>query len=155
MRLAGKAKAGFYPTPERVVEGILGYQTEYSVYTLRQAARRSWRIGQRQAVQVVFLAYQETLQASALALIATKARSSLALEGELVEGGLSALSEEDPTLVLAQALAGTVKLEWEGEIGLEGLGISLPTLSEPRWVRVGRRRVLLPAGQPVLFQEAV
>lgn len=25
MRLAGKAKAGFYPTPERVVEGILGY----------------------------------------------------------------------------------------------------------------------------------
>lgn len=130
---------------------LVFYQTEYSVYTLRQAARRSWRIGQRQPVQVVFLAYQETLQASALALIATKARSSLALEGELVEGGLSALSEEDPTLVLAQALAGTVKLEWEGEIGLEDLEVGLPTLQEPRWVRVGRRKVLLPAGQPVLF----
>ncbi len=31
------------------------YETDYSVYTTRQASRRSWRIGQTQPVQVVFM----------------------------------------------------------------------------------------------------
>lgn len=31
-------------------------QTGYNVYTLQQAARRSWRIGQKQPVRVVFWA---------------------------------------------------------------------------------------------------
>ncbi len=60
---------------------VVWYQPEYSVYTLRQAARRSWRIGQTRPVRVVYLAYRGTLQEAALALIAAKARSSLALEG--------------------------------------------------------------------------
>jgi SNF2 family DNA or RNA helicase len=146
---------------------LVFYQTEYSVYTLRQAARRSWRIGQKQPVQVVFLAYEETLQAAALKLIATKTKSSLALEGELVEGGLTAMSEEDPTLLLAGALAGTIRLDWDGQESLgveEGVPalvsvpgvreitlLELPTLKEERWVKVGKKKVLVPAGQPVLF----
>lgn len=133
---------------------IVFYQPEYSVYTLRQAARRSWRIGQRQAVRVIYLAYQGTLQAAALALIAQKARSSLAIEGELVEGGLSSLGEEDPTLALAKALAGATSLEWRGQrLGLEeeGFSITLPTLSEARVVRTRKGKIRFEAGQPVLF----
>ena len=38
---------------------ICWYETDYSVYTMRQASRRSWRIGQTQPVQVVFMAYRE------------------------------------------------------------------------------------------------
>jgi SNF2 family DNA or RNA helicase len=92
---------------------VVWYQPEYSVFTLRQASRRSWRIGQRHPVRVVFLAYRGTLQEAALSLIAQKTRASLALEGELVEGGLVAQAEEDPTLVLAKALAGAKDLSWE------------------------------------------
>ena len=55
---------------------------------MRQASRRSWRIGQTQPVQVVFMAYRNTLQADALKLVAKKLQSSLAVEGELPEDGL-------------------------------------------------------------------
>ena len=83
---------------------LVFYQTEYSVYTLRQASRRSWRIGQDLPVKVVHLAYEETLQTQALSLVAKKAQASLALEGELVEGGLVAMAEDDLMLSLAKAL---------------------------------------------------
>ncbi len=42
---------------------------DYSVYTMRQASRRSWRIGQARPVKVVFMAYRNTLQADALKLV--------------------------------------------------------------------------------------
>lgn len=83
---------------------LVFYQTEYSVYTLRQASRRSWRIGQDRPVKVVHLAYEETLQTQALSLVAKKAQASLALEGELVEGGLVSMAEDDLMLSLAKAL---------------------------------------------------
>ncbi len=111
---------------------VVFYQPEYSVYTLRQAARRSWRIGQKRPVRVVFLAYRGTLQEAALALIAKKARASLALEGELVEGGLVSAAEEDPTLALAKALAGAQDLTWREEgVALEGGAI--PKREVGRW----------------------
>ena len=83
---------------------LVFYQTEYSVYTLRQASRRSWRIGQEQPVKVVHLAYEETLQVQALSLVAKKAQASLALEGELVEGGLAGMVEDDLMVALAKSL---------------------------------------------------
>jgi len=36
---------------------IIFLQTSYNVYTLQQAARRSWRIGQKQAARVIFFSY--------------------------------------------------------------------------------------------------
>jgi hypothetical protein len=83
---------------------LVFYQVEFSVFTLRQASRRSWRIGQQQAVKVIHLAYEETLQTQALALIAKKSQASLALEGELVEGGLSSMAEDDLMVSLAKSL---------------------------------------------------
>lgn len=119
---------------------LVFYQPEYSVYTLRQASRRSWRIGQPHPVRVVFLAYRGTLQESALTLVARKARASLALEGELPEGGLIAAAEEDPTLALARALVQGV----ERPEGLEGSGPVLfaprgvPVKEIPRWPKAAR-----------------
>ena len=40
---------------------------------MRQASRSSWRIGQTQPVQVVFMAYRNTLQADALKLDVSRA----------------------------------------------------------------------------------
>ena len=82
---------------------IVWFETDYSVYTMRQASRRSWRIGQTQPVQVVFMAYRNTLQADALQLVAKKLQSSLAVEGELPEGGLAAYGDDGDDLMLALA----------------------------------------------------
>ena len=82
---------------------ICWYETDYSVYTMRQASRRSWRIGQTEPVQVVFMAYRNTLQADALKLVAKKLQSSLAVEGELPEDGLAAYGDDGDDLMLALA----------------------------------------------------
>ena len=82
---------------------IARFATDYSVYTMRQASRRSWRIGQAEPVRVVFMAYRNTLQADALELVAQKLQSSLAVEGELPEGGLAAYGGDDDDLLLALA----------------------------------------------------
>ena len=82
---------------------IAWYETDYSVYTMRQASRRSWRIGQTQPVRVVFMSYRSTLQADALKLVAKKLQSSLAVEGELPEDGLAAYGDEGDDLMMALA----------------------------------------------------
>ena len=82
---------------------IAWYETDYSVYTMRQASRRSWRIGQTQPVRVVFMSYRSTLQADALKLVARKLQSSLAVEGELPEDGLAAFGDDGDDLMMELA----------------------------------------------------
>jgi SNF2 family DNA or RNA helicase len=92
---------------------IIFFQCGYSVFTLRQASRRSWRIGQELPVRVFFMAYAKTIQEKALALIAQKMETSLAVEGVLSEQGLAALSESENSIVfeLAKALTGKKTVE--------------------------------------------
>lgn len=87
---------------------IIFFQCGYSVFTLRQASRRSWRIGQDKAVRVFFMAYTATMQDKALSLMAQKMETSLAVEGELSDQGLAALSKSENSMVyeLAKALTG-------------------------------------------------
>ena len=61
---------------------LIFFQTGYSVFTLRQASRRSWRIGQEQPVKVYYLNYGNTMQELALSLLAAKMETALAVEGE-------------------------------------------------------------------------
>jgi len=55
-------------------------ETGYSIYTLRQASRRSWRIGQRNNVNVKFFFYSGTMQETCLRLMGKKLLVSLAME---------------------------------------------------------------------------
>ena len=48
---------------------ILFHETGYSLHTLRQSSRRSWRIGQRRPVEVKFFAYAGTMQEVCLRLM--------------------------------------------------------------------------------------
>ena len=82
---------------------LIWYETDYSVYVMRQASRRSWRIGQTRPVKVVFMSYKNTLQADALKLVAKKMQSSLAVEGELPEDGLAAYGDDGDDLMMALA----------------------------------------------------
>ena len=67
---------------------IFFYQTGYSTYVLRQASRRSWRIGQKHPVRVGFLVYSGTAQEACLRLMGKKLLVSLAMEGKLHAEGL-------------------------------------------------------------------
>ena len=82
---------------------LIWYETDYSVYVMRQASRRSWRIGQTRPVKVVFMSYKNTLQADALKLVAKKLQSSLAVEGELPEDGLAAYGDDGDDIMMALA----------------------------------------------------
>jgi len=73
-------------------------QTGYSIYTLRQASRRSWRIGQRSNVVVHFLTYNDTMQTSCLRLMGKKLLVSLAMEGKFSNEGLQGIEDDDDVL---------------------------------------------------------
>jgi hypothetical protein len=77
---------------------ILFYESGYSIYVLRQASRRSWRIGQKQPVRVKFLAYAGTMQENCLRLMGKKLLVSLAMEGKFANHGLQALDDDDDLL---------------------------------------------------------
>jgi superfamily II DNA or RNA helicase len=77
---------------------LIFFETGYSLHTLRQASRRSWRIGQRQPVRVFYLHYEETMQSSCLRLMGRKLLVSLAMEGKFSRDGLQALDEDDDML---------------------------------------------------------
>jgi hypothetical protein len=65
---------------------------------LRQASRRSWRIGQKERVRVAFFTYSDTAQESCLRLMGKKLLVSLAMEGKLHSEGLQAMDEDDDLL---------------------------------------------------------
>ncbi len=78
---------------------ILFYETGYSIYVLRQASRRSWRIGQRAPVKVKFLHYAETMQETCLRLMGKKLLVSLAMEGKFSSEGLQAINDDDDIMM--------------------------------------------------------
>ena len=91
------------------------HQIPLSTFTLRQASRRSWRIGQGEPVRVYYMAYEGTLQSKLLSLMASKISASSALEGSFSEDGLAALAGgEDLTTELARTLAEGINLQDAG-----------------------------------------
>lgn len=73
-------------------------QTGYNVYTLQQAARRSWRIGQKDEVRVPFLGYQGSAQMQCLALMAKKIAVAQSTSGEMPESGLDVLNQDGESI---------------------------------------------------------
>ncbi len=61
---------------------VVFYEPVYSLYTLWQAMRRVWRLGQKNEVKVVFPIYKNTMEETALNLIKAKASSAGFLYGE-------------------------------------------------------------------------
>ncbi|MEA2100112.1 MAG: hypothetical protein U9P72_08280 [Campylobacterota bacterium] len=83
---------------------IIFYEATYNVFTLKQASRRSWRIGQREDIKVIFMAYKNTPQHKALELIGAKIGAANSLEGKFSgEDDLSSMGEDDDNIQLALA----------------------------------------------------
>lgn len=82
---------------------IVFLQTGYNVYTLQQAARRSWRIGQRLDVDVFYLGYADTAQTACLALMAEKIAVSQSTSGDMPDSGLDSLNPNGDSVEVALA----------------------------------------------------
>ncbi len=77
---------------------IIFYESGYSLHTLRQASRRSWRIGQKRPVRVKFLCYEGTMQTACLRLMGKKLLVALTMEGKFAGEGLQNIDEDDDML---------------------------------------------------------
>jgi hypothetical protein len=109
--------------PRKVETGIdlLDFPTivwmaiDYSVYTVLQASRRSWRIGQTRPVKVYYFAYEETIQEDALRLVAAKVAAALRVNGDAVADDrlaeLDELTSGDLVATLAKIVTGETQIE--------------------------------------------
>ncbi len=97
---------------------ILVYEIIFSTTRWQQAIRRSWRPGQTQEVRVIQLTYEQTMEARGLTLIATKAISSLMVEGKMPSAALNEHAQNSATTNLIMELYEQVVSEVEhGEHG--------------------------------------
>ncbi|NMG42294.1 helicase [Aromatoleum toluvorans] len=78
-------------------------QSGYNVYTLQQASRRSWRIGQRHPVDVHFFGYADTAQMVCLALMAQKIAVAQSTSGDMPDTGLDVLNQSGDSIEVALA----------------------------------------------------
>jgi hypothetical protein len=120
---------------------LIFYESGYSLHTLRQASRRFWRIGQRQAVRVFHLHYAETIQSSCLRLMAKKMLVSLAMGGKFSDGGLQAFEEDNDVLTaMAREL-----------VSKHGIGESADALWKQ--LQTERMQILPPIPKPVAVED--
>lgn len=111
---------------------ILFHETGYSLHTLRQASRRSWRIGQRRPVEVKFFAYKDTMQEVCLRLMGRKLLVSLAMEGKFASEGLQAIDGDDDMLTaMARELVENKGIGESAQNVWRSLGQLRPAGAEP------------------------
>ena len=91
------------PGTEDLVQGEPGVIPGYNVYTLQQASRRSWRIGQKQDVDVYFLGYADTAQITCLTRMAKKIAVSQSTSGDMPDTGLDVLNQDGDSIEVALA----------------------------------------------------
>ena len=88
-----------YPT-------LIFYQTGYSLATIWQASRRAYRLNQKRDCRNYYLAYEGTLQAAALEIMAKKQTATAAIQGHFTTEGLSSMAKGvDTRTQLAAALS--------------------------------------------------
>ena len=82
---------------------IVFMQSGYNVYTLQQASRRSWRIGQKLHVEVHFLGYEGCAQMECLELMSRKIAVSQSTSGDMPDSGLDVLNQSGDSVEVALA----------------------------------------------------
>jgi hypothetical protein len=120
---------------------IFFYESGYSLHTLRQASRRSWRIGQRRPVHVKFLCYEGTMQTACLRLMGKKLLVALTMEGKFAGEGLQSIDEDDDMLsAMAREL-----------VERNGIGDSADSV----WKALSAEHRKLFPGTPVAIEDTV
>jgi hypothetical protein len=101
---------------------IVFYETNTSLYTVWQAMRRVWRLGQKNPVTTTFLAYQDAIESTLLSLMGAKMKAAQLLYGDNAAGALVDNDGDDDLAreVIRQALEGKT-IESAGAIAGQSL----------------------------------
>jgi hypothetical protein len=137
---------------------LVFWETGYSLYTLRQASRRSWRIGQTEEVTVKYFGYSGTAQEACLRLMGRKLLISLAMEGKFSSEGLQAVGDDDLLMAMARELVTEQRIGESAEetwklIQRQSEAIGAKEVRQPKAapliVESREGEVTLPARQPL------
>jgi Helicase conserved C-terminal domain len=82
---------------------IMFMQSGYNVYTVQQAARRAYRIGQTESCEEYFLGYEGSAQMGCYALMSKKIAVSQSTSGDMPESGLDVLNQDGDSIEVALA----------------------------------------------------
>ncbi|MFT9493857.1 MULTISPECIES: helicase-related protein [Bacillota] len=77
---------------------LIFYQFSWSLFTINQASRRAWRIGQTEECRLYYLSYKDTFQEQMATLIAQKNKAAGAINGDVSSDGLNAMLGDDGDL---------------------------------------------------------
>jgi len=113
---------------------LIFYQTGYNLFTLRQASRRSWRIGQEKECKVVYFYYEGTMQERAMGLMGRKLAAAEAIDGKFSSEGLAAAAEDEGSLAMMLAKNLVDKLDED------------PALA---WAKTGAIESTIPLEEPM------
>jgi len=85
---------------------IVFLQPTYELATMMQSSRRHYRLSQRVECRTYWMAYEGTLQATALQIMASKQVAAAAIQGSFSAEGLASMAQGvDPRVMLAKKLA--------------------------------------------------
>ncbi|PGZ54855.1 hypothetical protein COE56_06725 [Bacillus anthracis] len=142
------------------------YQLSFSLFTLNQAARRHWRIGQTKQCRTFYLGYRETFQEQMAQLIAQKNKAAEAMNGDATSDGLNAMLGDtgDLQTLLIQNIKSGNQLkgsteEWtkaasdESKRVLENIGNVIKTVFEPIEIQFTNWVEKLPKTMDVAFMK--
>lgn len=107
---------------------VVFYEIEYSLYTLWQALRRVWRLGQTKPVLAVFSYYKNSMEEIAIKLIGAKMKAGQTLYGDNVSGAIVEQNSEDLLMEMARnAINGSSDLpDLQSMFGATKMEISSP-----------------------------
>ncbi|QAS54858.1 DEAD/DEAH box helicase [Halobacillus litoralis] len=96
---------------------LIFYQFSWSLFTINQAARRAWRIGQSEECRLYYLSYRDCYQEQMSQLIAMKNKAASAINGDVSTDGLSAMlgDEGDLQSMLIKSIKNGDKLQGSTE----------------------------------------
>ncbi len=127
---------------------VVFFEPEYSLYTLWQALRRVWRLGQTQPVKAVFAVYKDAMEAQALALMGRKMRATQMLYGDEVGGAIVPSEDGDFITELAREVLRGAELDDLQSLFADEMRVSNSPMGCPTEVSP----VLVPA-QPRTWDE--
>jgi SNF2 family DNA or RNA helicase len=107
---------------------VVFLEIEYSLYTLWQAVRRVWRLGQQRPVKAVFAVYHGTMEARALELMGKKMKAAQLLYGDEVGGAIVPDEDGDFLTQLARDVLEGVSMQDLTTLFAEDAKISHGTL---------------------------
>jgi SNF2 family DNA or RNA helicase len=119
-------------------------EIEYSLYTLWQAVRRVWRLGQTKPVKAIFSVYSQAMEARALALMGQKMKAAQLLYGDEVGGAIVSEDDTDVLMRLAREALETADLPDLQSLFADEVSIS----NSPMGCPTAASAILPPVGTP-------